>query len=78
LGFGAKDHSDQRHREVRTISARPVRERRFGDWCLAYSLASAPFDRLVDLSHRRQGLTGKTLLLEMMRRFKASAPDVLE
>lgn len=65
--------ADARHGDIRTLGSGPIGERRFGDWCLAYSSASPPFDRLVSLAFSRQGLTGRILLLEMMRRFKSLA-----
>jgi lipase chaperone LimK len=63
--------ADVRHIEVRTVAAETVQARKFGDWSLAYSAESAPFDRLTSLAHRRPGRGGQALLMEMIRRFKA-------
>jgi len=60
---------DVRHSDICTVSEGVLGERRFGDWSLAYSGESAPFDRLISLAQGMTGGSGETLLMEMIRRF---------
>lgn len=62
---------DERHVDVRTITAGPVPARRFADWSLAYSGETATFDRLVSLAHKLPGSGGEKLLMEMIRKFSS-------
>ena len=64
---------DRRHIDVKTVDERSSESRIFEQWTLAYSGHSAPFDGLVVKAHNGSRMVGRTLLLEMMRRFTADA-----
>jgi hypothetical protein len=60
---------DERHVSIRTVDEGSTERRTFEQWTLAYSGHAAPFDRLVVKVHDGTPMVGRTLLLEMMRRF---------
>lgn len=65
--------ADERHADVKTVDEGSSERRIFEQWTLAYSGHAVPFDRLVLQAHDSSPMVGRTLLLEMMRRFTSDA-----
>lgn len=65
--------ADHRHINLKTVEEGSSERRIFDRWTLAYSGHAAPFDRLVVRAHKGSPIVGRTLLLEMMRRFTSSS-----
>lgn len=65
--------ADDRHVDVHTVDEGSSEKRIFERWKLAYSGHAAPFNRLVLKAHHATPMAGRTLLLEMMRRFTSGA-----